>query len=47
MKSYDVIIHMKALCLCFHMMLFIFKISQNEISKFGGNFLLANIYYVF
>ena len=47
MKSCDVTIQMKALCPYFHMMLFIFKISQNEISKFGGNFLLANIYYIF
>ena len=34
MKSYDVTIQMKALCLHFHMVLF-------KIEKFGQNFLLA------
>ena len=32
---------MKALCLYLHMMLFVFKISQNEIWKFGRNLLSA------
>ena len=33
MKSYDVTIQMKALCLYLHMVLFVF--SQNKIGKFG------------
>ena len=47
MKSYNVTIQLKVLRLYLHMMLFVFRISQNEISKFGGNFLLANICYIF
>ena len=39
MKSYDVTIQMKALCLYFHTMFF--KISQGEIWKFGRNLLLV------
>ena len=43
MKSYDVTIQMKALCLYFHMMLLILfvKILENEIWKFGQNLPLA------
>ena len=37
-KSYDVTIQMKALCLYFHMMLFVL---ENEIWKFGRNLPLA------
>ena len=37
MKSYDVTIQMKALCLYFHKMLFVFKIVENEILKFARN----------
>ena len=41
MKSYDVTIQMKALCLYFHTMLFVFeKISRGEMWTFGRNLLL-------
>ena len=40
-KSYDVTTQMKALCLYLHVVQLIFKISQNEIWKFGRNLLLA------
>ena len=41
MKSYDVTIQMIALCLYFHMMLFLVKILENEIWKFARNLPLA------
>ena len=41
MKSYDVTIQMKALCLYFHMMLFVCHNFRNEIRKFGRNLPLA------
>ena len=37
-KCYDVTIQMKVLCLYFHMVLFVFKILQNEIRIFLCNF---------
>ena len=40
-KSYDVTIQMKSLCLYLHMVIFVFRKEQNEISKFGRNLLLA------
>ena len=40
-KSYDVTIQLKALCLYLHMVKFVFRYAQNEISKFGRNLLLA------
>ena len=36
-KSYDVTIQMKALCLYLHMVIFVCKILQNEVWKFGRN----------
>ena len=40
-KSYDVTIQMKALCLYFHVMLFVCQIFENESWKFGPNLPLA------
>ena len=40
-NSYDVTIQMKALCLYLHMVIFVFRYAQNEISKFGRNLLFA------
>ena len=41
MKSYDVTIQMKALCLYFHMMLFVCQNFRNEIWEFARNLPLA------
>ena len=41
MKSYGVTIQMKALCLYLHMMLFVFRILESEIWKFGRNLLFV------
>ena len=41
MKSYDVTIQMKALCLYFHMMLFVCQNFRKWIWKFGRNLPLA------
>ena len=40
-KSYDVTIQMKALCLFFHMMLFVCQILENDIWMFSRNLPLA------
>ena len=42
MKSYDVTIQMKVLCLYLHMLLFVFQnFTNGEIWKFGRDFLLV------